>query len=355
MSVVDSAPEAASPAPRRRHRRPGPRWGRIVALVVVVLVVLGVGWYELQAHPIGGPGAPETIQVTSGEAYSSVAANLAQKGVISDGIALKIFNLIHGTPTVLPGFYTLPKNSTYQAAHDVLGAGPNTAALVVPPGFTLREVVLRLDSVAGKSFASSVNAVLTNGSVRSPFEPAGSTDLEGLIAPGTYLLPPGATPSGLVHDMVNRFVALAASSGLTPTTTRGSLDAYSLITVASVVEKEGYIVKNMDKVSTVIFNRLAANMPLQMDSTVLYALNQDGGPVTHATETYQSPYNTYLNHGLPPTPICTPSASALNATMHPTPGTWLYFTVVDKSGTEAFSTTFDQQLANEKLAQERGL
>ena len=122
-----------------------------------------------------------------------------------------------------------------------------------------------------------------------------------------------------------------------------------------MVEKEGYLNRNMNRVATVIYNRLGANMPLQMDATVLYALGQDGGPVTHATQAVKSPYNTYLNRGLPPTPICTPSQAALEATMHPATGSWLYFTVVDKTGTEAFSNTFDEQLANEKIAAKNGL
>ena len=80
-----------------------------------------------------------------------------------------------------------------------------------------------------------------------------------------------------------------------------------MITAASIVEKEGYIPVNMPDVARVIYNRLAQGMPLQMDSTVLYALGQDGGPVTPQDLKIQSPYNTYLNTGLTPTPICMPS------------------------------------------------
>jgi UPF0755 protein len=155
--------------------------------------------------------------------------------------------------------------------------------------------------------------------------------------------------------MVGRFTAVAQSVGLTPTTTHLGHDAYAMITMASIVEKEGYLERNMPNVATVIYNRLSDNMPLQMDSTVLYALHQDGGTVTHAMLETPSPYNTYLTTGLPPTPVCVPSRAALAAVVHPPAGAWLYFTVVDRTGTEAFSTTFAEQLANEKLAAERGL
>ena len=92
-----------------------------------------------------------------------------------------------------------------------------------------------------------------------------------------------------------------------------------------------------------------------MDSTVLYAIGQDGGPVTAKDLQIQSPYNTYLNKGLPPTPICMPSHDALAAALHPPPGAWLYFVLVQKNGVMAFSDTFAEQQANEQLAKSRGL
>jgi UPF0755 protein len=155
--------------------------------------------------------------------------------------------------------------------------------------------------------------------------------------------------------MARSFEKEAASVGLTPSTTISGLNAYQLITAASIVEKEGYYPNNMPKVARVIFNRLARGGPLQMDSTVLYYFKQDGGTVTPTMLTTPTPYNTYLNNGLTPTPICTVSTFALNAVLHAPPGTWLYFTLINKNGDLAFSTTFTQQLANEKLAQKKGL
>ena len=111
----------------------------------------------------------------------------------------------------------------------------------------------------------------------------------------------------------------------------------------------------MPDVARVIYNRLAADTPLQMDSTVLYSLGQDGGAVTAQDLQLHTPYNTYLNRGLTPTPICSPSTEALAAAVHPPSGDWLYFVVVNKNGTEAFSATFAEQLANEQLAKARGV
>ena len=111
----------------------------------------------------------------------------------------------------------------------------------------------------------------------------------------------------------------------------------------------------MPKVARVIFNRLQRGGPLQMDATVLYYLHKDGGTVPPTMLQTPEPYNTYLNLGLTPTPICTISKFSINAVLHAPAGTWLYFTVINKSGKEAFSTTFAQQLANEKKAESRGI
>ncbi len=103
----------------------------------------------------------------------------------------------------------------------------------------------------------------------------------------------------LVRQMVTRFDADATEAGLsTASAAKHGLTPYEVIISASIVEKEGYYAINMPKVARVIYNRLANGMPLQMDSTVLYAIGQDGGPVTAQDLKIESPYNTYLNTGL---------------------------------------------------------
>ncbi len=191
--------------------------------------------------------------------------------------------------------------------------------------------------------------------MRSQWEPTGSTDLEGLLGTGTYTVVPGETDTQLLADMVQRFDTTADSLGLAAGAERLGLTPYQVVTAASIVEKEGVIEKNLGPVARVIFNRLDAGLPLQMDSTVLYSEGRDGGPVTSTDLARRTPYNTYLNKGLTPTPICFPSAAALQAAIDPPSGSWLYFVVVEKDGTEAFADTYSGQLANEALAKQRGL
>jgi UPF0755 protein len=355
--------EAEDGAPNRTERRAARservrRRRRVVAAVggaLLVIILAFTLWYELESHALGPEGPQVVVTVHEGESTDAIVGSLGQQHVIGSSFAFRISDFFHGAPTVLPGSYALHENQTFSEVRAILDAGPNIYPVDVRPGFTLSEVAAQVDSLPGHAeggFASAAGS----GAVHSVFSPPGSNDLEGMLGTGSYLILPGEGDVTIVRDMVQRFdhdseatglsTASAAALGLTP---------YQLITAASVVEKEGYIPVNMPDVARVIYNRLAQDTPLQMDSTVLYALGQDGGPVTSQDLKIQSPYNTYLNKGLPPTPICMPSADAMDAALHPPPGAWLYFVLVDKNGTMAFSDTYTEQQANEQLAKSRGL
>ncbi len=337
---------------RVRRRR------RIVAGVaggLLVLVLAFTLWYELEAHALGPAGRQVVITVHNGESSDSVIDALSQNGVIGSSWAFRISDVFHGAPTAIPGSYALHRNLTFSEVRAILAAGPNIYPVDVLPGYTLNEVGAQVDSLPGHA-EGGFRAEASSGAVHSAFSPPGSNNLEGMLGTGTYLVLPGESDLTIVHDMVQRFDHDAEAAGLS-TASAGALGLtpYQVLIAASIVEKEGYIPVNMPDTARVIYNRLANDMPLQMDSTVLYALGQDGGPVTSQDLQIQSPYNTYLNNGLTPTPICMPSQDALDAAVHPPPGAWLYFVLVQKNGVMAFSDTYAEQLANEKLGRSRGL
>jgi len=357
--VVDEPTDEDPPGPPHRRRKSffsRHLVGSIAAaFAVVVLAVAGGGWLWFSGAESGSPGAGVLITVSVGESFSSVRSALVQSGVVGSNLAFELYVALHGTPTVVPGQYYLRKDDSFTDIVNVLGAPPNVLALQIPPGFTVGEVSDRLADSGYGDLATAFAALATSGKVRSPFQPAGSKNLDGLLGAGSYQVLPVESASTLLSSMIGNFTASAAKAGLTPGEDVMGLDAYQVVTLASIVEKEGVIQKNLAKVSRVIYNRLARGMPLQMDSTVLYSLGQDGGPVTPADLQIKSPYNTYLNTGLTPTPICFPSSGSLGAALHPATGAWIYFTLVSEDGTEAFSDTYAGQEANEKLAEERGL
>ncbi len=327
---------------------------RLTISAVVGLFVLGVLWFALQAYPIFSSASTYVIvQVNPGDSVATIASKLHSQGVIGSPFAFRLDSLVEGNPTAVPGNYQFRQGSSFSTVRSILNGAPNVVAINARPGLTVREIATTLSTELSGTWAATFLSATQNLAATSGWTT--QSNLDGLIGSGTYVITPGTTPAQLAATMFHRFETQARASGITQSTTLDGLNAYQLVTAASIVEKEGYYTVNMPKVARVILNRLKAHQALQMDSTVLYALQLDGGKVTTSMLQTRTPYNTYLNVGLTPTPVCVPSADAFNSIMHAPPGTWRYFVVIDKAGHEAFSTTYAGQLANEELARRRGL
>ena len=358
--TVPPAGGGAPPAVVRPHR-----WRRpvlVLAVVVLGALVAAALWYEGQVDE-GPPGRSVIVDVPAGSSVSAITAVLARRSVVDSSLAFRIYLTLHGTPTVQAGRYQLRRHQGFGAVRATLAKGPDVFAVTVIPGTTVAEVGDAVDddvpSLSGSAFVGDV----TSGVARSPWEEAGTDNLDGLLGTGTYIVVPGETDAQLLEAMIDRFDAEATADGLAGAAAADGVTPYEAVTVASIVQKEaispgdsaGATDHNVGPVARVIYNRLDRGMPLQMDSTVLYALGRDGGAVTPADEQTRTPYNTYLNTGLTPTPICFPSAQALGAALHPPAGSWLYFQLTARDGTETFSDTYAGQLAAEALARSRGL
>lgn len=355
-ATSDATPFAPPRGARRRRRR---RLVRALLAVVILLVLAGGGvggWYEAEAHPFGPLGPLVVVRVADGEATDALVSTLAEHGVVDSSLAFKLYLSIHGTPAIEPGSYAFYGNQPFAAIDETLTRGPDVFYIDVLPGLTVAEIEQTVVARLRGGIVSGFDAAVSSGAVRSTFEPAGTDDLEGLLGSGVYRILPGESGTQLLGQMTVRFEHQAAAAGLTSTAAaKLGLTPYQVVIAASIAQKEGYFDKYMGDVARVIYNRLDAGMTLDMTSTVLYYLKQDGGTVTAADEQIQTPYNTYLYKGLTPTPICVPSPAALAGATSPPQGTWLYFDTVSKTGTTRFATTYTQQLANEKIATANGM
>ncbi|MEU9100567.1 endolytic transglycosylase MltG [Streptomyces sp. NPDC048361] len=220
--------------------------------------------------------------------------------------------------------------------------GAPARSLVVPEGWRASQVYAavdkRLDLPPGTAKKAAASAQL-----KLPAEAKGNP--EGYLFPATYPVTDDTTPGGLLGYMVDtanrRFGQDRIAEGA-----RGSgLTVYQVVTVAGIVQAEADSAADMGKVARVIRNRLERGMPLQMDSTLNYALNRSTLATTMGDTTMESPYNTYVHKGLPPTPIGNPGQQAVDAAIRPTPGNWLYFVTVAPGDTR-FTDSYAQQLLN---------
>ena len=165
--------------------------------------------------------------------------------------------------------------------------------------------------------------------------------LEGLLAPGDYDIAPGSTPLQALQSVLSGSVANWNATDIVAGSKALGRNPYQVAVVASLIEREG-IVADMPKIARVVYNRLAAGMKLQFDSTVNYSLDRAQISTTAAERSTGSPYNTYTAPALPPTPISSPGGDAVDAALNPTDGNWLYFVKVDLKGNSCFSATLDE-------------
>ena len=197
--------------------------------------------------------------------------------------------------------------------------------------------------------------VAKSGAVRSQYEPAGSNDLFGFILPETYFVAKTDDETAILKKMVDGFDQVAGQLNLTGAAARLHITPYQAVIVASIVEREALIDADRGKVARVIYNRLDAKMQLQMDSTVLFAIGQEGKTnVTDADKAVNSPYNTFKIPALPPGPISQPGRASLEGALAPAAGDWLYFVTTDASGASSFTSNYNQFLKDVAVCQSKG-
>jgi len=177
--------------------------------------------------------------------------------------------------------------------------------------------------------------------------------LEGLLIPGLYDVEPGNPAADVLRTLLATSSARLEASGLIAGAQRLGYSPYEVLIVASLVEKEG-ITPDMPKVARVVYNRLAVDQRLELDSMVNYPLDIQALRTTAAARAQDGPYNSYRRAGLPPTPIAAPGRDAVAAAIGPEEGPWLYFVRCETDGTSCFGTTLGEHETNVRTAVENG-
>ncbi|MFJ7777255.1 endolytic transglycosylase MltG [Streptomyces yangpuensis] len=219
------------------------------------------------------------------------------------------------------------------------GSGPEEPRrLTIPEGWRASQVYAAVDRELELPPGSAKSAALAVAPAL-PAEAKGNP--EGYLFPATYPVTAKTTPATLLAHMVRTAHEKLATKAVADGGRSHGMTPYQTATMASVIEAEAENRADMGKVARVVHNRLAKSMPLQMDSTINYALNRSTVGTTLSDTRIDSPFNTYERQGLPPTPIDNPGLEAMAAAVAPTPGNWLYFVTV-KPGDTRFSATYEE-------------
>ena len=344
--------------------------GFLFLLTVGGAIVVG-GFYGLwvlrQVNPPGKPGAKVAFTVTSDDDIVTVATRLESAGIITNAKVFQQYVKQKGGLELQTGTFQI-------AVHDNLGEvtralrtspGQIFQKVTFPEGFTLDQISRRLSKEVPRFTPPSFMDVANSGKVKSPFQPAGVTSLEGLVFPDTYQFAGDQDEATVLKKMINQMVLVGNREGLDKALEKVRRTPYEVLIVASMVEKEAKFDEDRAKIASVIYNRLAIDKELEIDAALYY-----GQPANTPFKTLRatdSPYNVYLHKGLPPTPIASPGAASIRAALNPAPdpplsecpGTeqckYLYYVVNDKEGHHVFATTVEKHDENVKAARAAGL
>jgi UPF0755 protein len=289
-----------------------------------------------------GPGSGTVqIVITEGQSGTEVAATLEQAGVVKTARAfVDAVKADTSGIQLQPGTYQLKEQ---MKAADALAMLQNPASRVsikirLREGLWLSETLAEIEKQGGFTHDEML-AAAADPSIGLPPEAAGN--LEGYLFPATYSFDPGTTAVQVLTAMIVKYDQEMTAAGVAPEQRR------DILIRASIIQAEASAPADFPKVARVIQNRLDAPLgKLEFDTTVNYAVQKRGFGLTQQDLATDSPYNTRLNKGLPPGPIGSPGAAAIQAAVNPADGDWLYFVTVNPdTGETVFTSNYDEFLA----------
>ena len=312
-------------------------FGALAALAfTLTLRAIAPGVTQAPDYAAGTPGPEVIVEIMPGETGSQIAEKLESAGVVKS--ALAFFRVAVGddrSGRIAAGEHKVETQIPAQEAlNQLLDSKRIPNLIVIRDGERLNEILENLTEFGftAKQLTAALN------SVQAP-EPFTSKSLEGFLYPAHYSFNKGISPEEVFASMVGKFTSTMADVSWQYRT----FTPYELLTIASLVQTEG-TPDVFGKVARVIYNRLDKGMALQFDSTVHYALNRRGEIRVSIEDTkVKSVYNTFMRQGLPPGPIGSPTRAAIDATLQPPAGDWLYFVTVKPRDTR-FTSSYDQFL-----------
>jgi UPF0755 protein len=352
MSNIDLFSNQSNPAPKPTRRR-AKKNSLGKSLLVFLAFVVAVGLITPQvisrlsgAPDFPGPGSGSVqVQIEPGETLAQIGNSLKDLGVVAsvDGF-IEAANDNPDSSSIAPGAYNLLLEMKSSDAILALLDPANRVVtkVVIPEGKRVTWTINTLATETGLPLAEFEAAIAKADTLGLP-EYAGGNP-EGFLFPATYEFPPGTTAEQMISAMIDRFNSEAKEIDLEGRAAQMGRTAYEIVIVASLLEVEGHP-RDFTKVARVVYNRLLEPMPLQFDSSVNYGLGKTDVILTTELLNVDTPYNVYLRPGLPPTPIDSPGAQALEAALNPAAGDWLYFITVDLNTQETkFTRSYSEFL-----------
>ena len=317
----------------------------VLAFVIVVVAIGAIAAFVVAVdRDTAHPAQAVQVIVPQGSSLSDIATLLVDRGVIGNALSFRLLaKLRHDDGNLRAGEYMFGAHQTQSAVlAKLLNGGAQVAVWVtIPEGFTVQQIAARLQG-AGVGSADGFTSAFMHDTIV-----VGGTrtkNLEGFLFPSTYLIPAQATPDQVEAILTGQFFKELPADAPARAKALG-LTVPQVITVASLIEREAKSDSERSIMAGVYYNRLRLRMPLQVDATIEYALPEHKDALSFADLRIDSPYNSYLHEGLPPTPIANPGEPSILAAFHPEKTTYLYYVYMG-NGHHAFASTLAEHNAN---------
>ena len=345
--------------------------GTVVLVVAAGLAVMGGASYlgRLVGSSVGNedpaanianvvPGQDVTIEIASGSTAQDIAAALAAQWVVRSALEFEV--AVRNTDSasrLQAGTYRMKTLMDPAAVVAMLVVGPvaQVYRITVIEGLRLQEILTALAETSGYPYQDFESALLdgsVSSSLLSKSGEVSSQDWEGLLFPDTYEFTRSAEPVAILQRLASTMEQRVDSIDWSELEDLG-MTRYDGVIIASLIEAEVLLDDERPIVSGVISNRLELGMKLDIDATVLYALGTRD--IAQFDRSVDSPYNTYLVTGLPPTPIVSPGRASLEAAANPDDNPYLFYVLADLAGRHVFAETFEEHQANINQAREDGI
>ena len=352
MSNLDLFSNASTPEPKAPNHRSGKTSiGKTILAVIVVVAIAALLVPKVISRLSGAPDFPGPgsgsvqVQIEPGETLAQIGNKLKDLGVVQsvDGFIAAVDDN-PDSALIAPGTYNLLLQMKSSDAILALLDPANRVVtkVVIPEGKRVTWTIETLATQTGLPIADFEAAIANAANLGLPDYANGNP--EGFLFPATYEFAPGTTAEQMISEMIARFNTEAEKIDLVARAEQMGRTAYEIVTVASLLEVEGHP-RDFSKVARVVYNRLAEPMLLQFDSSVNYGLAKTDVILKTEQLKVDTPYNVYLHEGLPPTPIDSPGAQALEAALNPAAGDWLYFITTDLDTQETkFTRSYEEFL-----------
>ena len=301
---------------------------------VFLLPLIFLFWFSISFS-----AQPAQVRIDRGDSLTAIASHLKETGLIRSTSLFKIYSLITGAAhRFKPGIYSFYGNEGLARIITTLMKGPSLVEVVVTEGLTLKDIDHKLSELAVIKKGELINYFLKGDDYWFLKD---RSSLEGFLFPDTYKFSPGTDVGLVVKTMIDNFDAKAA-----PLLSKKN-DWYNILILASLLEKEVSLSQDRLLVADILQRRLKIGMPLQVDATVTY-LKCDGEylfcnnrQLIKSDFKIDSPYNSYLYKGLPPSPIANPGLAAISAVLNPKKNSYLFYLTDPRTKKTVFSKTFD--------------